>query len=161
MFDYNLDHFELGTLDDPQWKMADRPASYVLRAAAARGGLWGNHGYEAAYAMTYKDGDGQALSGAHRYTLRFAEPPPVDAFWSITMYDLPEFFLVANPIDRYSVGDRTPGCATTLTARSRSSCSTTNRGWERARELAADAGRRVPPDPAAVPAERRHLRRQL
>ncbi len=33
----------------------------------------------------------------------------MDAFWSITMYDLPEFFLVENAIDRYSVGDRTPG----------------------------------------------------
>ena len=35
--------------------------------------------------------------------------PPVGAFWSVTMYDLPDFYLVANPIDRYSIGDRTPG----------------------------------------------------
>jgi len=35
--------------------------------------------------------------------------PPVDAFWSLTMYGVPEFLLVANPIDRYSIGDRTPG----------------------------------------------------
>ena len=35
--------------------------------------------------------------------------PPVDAFWSLTMYDIPRFLLVANPIDRYSIGDRTPG----------------------------------------------------
>ena len=33
----------------------------------------------------------------------------MDAFWSITMYDLPDFYLVANPIGRYSIGDRTPG----------------------------------------------------
>ena len=35
--------------------------------------------------------------------------PPVDAFWSLTMYDAPRFLLVANAIDRYSIGDRTPG----------------------------------------------------
>jgi hypothetical protein len=78
-------------------------------ALAARGGLWGNHGYEAAYPMTYTDADGDDLDGRNSYTLRFDQPPPVDAFWSITMYDLPDFYLVANPIDRYSIGDRTPG----------------------------------------------------
>ncbi len=36
-------------------------------------------------------------------------PPPVEAFWSLTMYDVPHFFLVANDINRYSLGDRTPG----------------------------------------------------
>lgn len=65
--------------------------------------------YEAAYAMTYDDGDGNSLDGNRRYRLRFAPTPPVGAFWSVTMYDLPEFYLVANPIDRYSIGDRTPG----------------------------------------------------
>jgi hypothetical protein len=35
--------------------------------------------------------------------------PPVDAFWSLTMYDVPKFLLVSNSIDRYSIGDRTPG----------------------------------------------------
>ena len=43
------------------------------------------------------------------YVLRFDQDPPVDAFWSITMYDLPDFYLVANPINRCSIGDRTPG----------------------------------------------------
>jgi hypothetical protein len=109
MFDYNLDHLGLGTIDDPAWKIADREASYLARALAARGGLWGNHGYEAAYPMTYVDADGDQLDGRNRYTLTFDQDPPVDAFWSITMYDLPEFYLVANPIGRYSIGDRTPG----------------------------------------------------
>ena len=109
MFDYNLDHLGLGTVDDPAWKIADRDASYLARALAARGGLWGNHGYEAAYPMTYVDADGDQLDGRNRYTLTFDQDPPVDAFWSITMYDLPEFYLVANSIGRYSIGDRTPG----------------------------------------------------
>jgi hypothetical protein len=108
-FDYNNDYLGLGTLDDPEWRIADRDAARVERAAAARGALWGNHGYEAAYAMTYVDGDGEPLSGDRSYTLRFATLPPVDAFWSVTMYDLPEFYLVANPVQRYSIGDRTPG----------------------------------------------------
>ena len=109
MFDYNLDHLGPGTIDNPAWKMADRHASYLVRALAARGGLWGNHGYEAAYPMTYTDADGDQLNGYNRYKLTFAQDPPVDAFWSITMYDLPDFYLVANPIGRYSIGDRTPG----------------------------------------------------
>lgn len=109
LFDYNLDFFEVGALDDPQWKIADPKIRYIQRALAARAGLWGNHGYEAAYAMSYEDGGGAPLGGAHRYEIRFATAPPVDAFWSITMYDLPEFHLVENAIDRYSVGDRTPG----------------------------------------------------
>lgn len=109
MFDYNLDHLGLGTIDDPAWKIADREASYLARALAARGGLWGNHGYEAAYPATYTDADGDQLDGRHRYTLTFDQDPPVDAFWSITMYDLPDFYLVANPLGRYSIGDRTPG----------------------------------------------------
>ena len=109
LFDYNLDFFEVGTLDDPEWKIADPKIRYIQRALAARAGLWGNHGYEAAYAMSYVDGDGAPLSGAHRYEIRFATAPPVDAFWSITMYDLPDFYLVENTIDRYSVGDRTRG----------------------------------------------------
>lgn len=109
LFDYNVDHLSLGTIDDPAWKAPDRQASYLARALAARAGLWGNHGYEAAYPMTYVDADGDPLDGHHRYTLTFDQDPPVDAFWSITMYDLPDFYLVANPIDRYSIGDRTPG----------------------------------------------------
>jgi len=108
-FDYNLDHLGPGTIDDPAWTMPDRNASYLARALAARGGLWGNHGYEAAYPATYTDADGDQLDGHNHYTLTFAQDPPVDAFWSITMYDLPGFYLVANPISRYSIGDRTPG----------------------------------------------------
>jgi hypothetical protein len=109
VFDYNLDFFEVGALDDPAWKLENPKVRYIERALSARAGLWGNHGYEAAYAMTWDDGDGDTLDGNHSYRLRFQPTPPVDAFWSVTMYDLPEFYLVANPINRYSIGDRTPG----------------------------------------------------
>ncbi len=110
VFDYNLDFFEIGALDDPKWKLDVEPrARYLERAGAARAGLWGNHGYEAAYAMVYEDADGDQLNGGGRYALRFEKTPPVGAFWSVTMYDAQDFYLVANPIGRYSVGDRTPG----------------------------------------------------
>jgi hypothetical protein len=112
VFDYNLDFFEVGALDDDRWKLPDDPRRYVHRAAAARGGLWGNHGYEAAYAMVYVDGAGESLDGTRRYELRFAEPPPCEAFWSVTMYDAQDFYLVRNPIARYSIGDRTRGLQT-------------------------------------------------
>jgi hypothetical protein len=109
LFDYNVDHLELGTVDEPQWRFSDRDRARLQRAVAARVGLWGNHGYEAVYGQVFEDADDQQLNGAHRYTITFAEPPPVDAFWSLTMYDTPDYYLVDNPIDRYSIGDRTPG----------------------------------------------------
>ena len=62
---------------------------------------------EAMYWRTRVDGAGHALSGQRDYVLRFPPGglPPSDAFWSLTMADTRERF-VANPIDRYSVGDR-------------------------------------------------------
>ncbi|MEU7072753.1 DUF1254 domain-containing protein [Streptomyces narbonensis] len=109
LFDYNLDHFGVGTLDTPQWRIADREASYLVRAGAARSALWGNHGYEAVYAHTFTDADGERLHGSRSYTLRFEQQPPVESFWSVTMYDTPDYYLVDNLAGRYSLGDRTPG----------------------------------------------------
>lgn len=109
LFDYNLDHFGIGTIDSPQWRIADREASYLVRAGAARAALWGNHGYEAVYAHTFTDADGERLNGSRSYSLRFEQAPPVESFWSVTMYDTPDYYLVDNPVGRYSLGDRTPG----------------------------------------------------
>lgn len=109
VFDYNLDFFEVGALDDDQFKISDPKRRIVQRAAAALGGLWGNHPYEAAYIMTYVDDQGDQLTGARSYSLRLNPTPPVKAFWSLTMYSMPDFYLAENSIDRYSIGDRTPG----------------------------------------------------
>ncbi|MEU4260854.1 DUF1254 domain-containing protein [Streptomyces argenteolus] len=106
--DHNLDHHGVGTVGSPEWQIADREASYLFRAVAARQALWMPHGYEAVYAHTSHDSRGRPLDGAHRYVLRLV-PPPVRAFWSVTVYDVPGHHLVANPADRYAVGDRTPG----------------------------------------------------
>ncbi|OYD69580.1 DUF1254 domain-containing protein [Rhodococcus sp. OK302] len=108
-FDYNLDFFEVGTIDDAAFKIENPSLRIIERAAAAKGGLWGNHAYEAAYIITYVDDRGEQLNGARTYTLHLDPLPPVNAFWSLTMYSVPDFFLVANPIERYSIGDRTPG----------------------------------------------------
>ena len=62
-FDYNLDFFEVGALDDANGRSPTPKLRYLERALAARGGLWGNHGYEAAYAMVYVDADGRPLEG--------------------------------------------------------------------------------------------------
>jgi hypothetical protein len=109
LFDYNLDRLGLGTIDAAEWKIADRATAYATRAVAARAGLWGNHGYEADYAVIWTDADGNKLDGNYNYELRLPTAPPVDAFWSLTMYDGSDFYLVANPMNRYSIGDRTPG----------------------------------------------------
>ncbi|MGW4892433.1 DUF1254 domain-containing protein [Kitasatospora sp. NPDC004240] len=109
LFDYNLDHFGPGTRNEPEWRIPDRRAAYLTRAVAARAALWGNHAYEAVYASTFDDADGHPLTGSGSYTLRFDEPPPVDAFWSVTMYGVPDQHLVGNPAGRFSLGDRTPG----------------------------------------------------
>jgi hypothetical protein len=77
--------------------------NYLYRMAAAVIGIFGNAKEEAMYPMYAVDAGGQKLDGAHRYTLRFApgQLPPVDAFWSLTMYEAPSSLLVANPLHRY------------------------------------------------------------
>ena len=109
LFDYNLDTFEVGAIDSPEWKIKDRAKAHVMRAIAARLGLWGNHAYEAMYALVFVDDRGEKLNGARRYMLHFDNVPQVEAFWSLTMYDAVNYYLVANSINRYSIGDRTPG----------------------------------------------------
>jgi len=66
----------------------------------------GNDAVEAVYPMTTTDGDGQVLDGSqHAYTLTFpaGQLPPVNAFWSVTMYDGKTQLLVRNPIGRYLI----------------------------------------------------------
>lgn len=85
---------------------------YLTRAAAAMWGIWGNDDEETLYPSTYIDVDGDSLDATrHDYVVNFAsdEIPPVNCFWSITMYNLPEQNVIANPIDRYNIGSQTQG----------------------------------------------------
>ena len=79
--------------------------NYLYRMIAAALGIYGNSKQEAMYPTYYVDEAKQKLDGANRYTLRFApgQLPPVNAFWSLTMYDEPASLLVANPINRYLI----------------------------------------------------------
>ena len=80
--------------------------NYMYRMLAAVLIIYGNSKEEAMYPIYTVDASGQKLDGTqNRYTLRFApgQLPPVNAFWSLTMYELPSRLLVANPINRYLV----------------------------------------------------------
>ena len=79
---------------------------WLKRAAGAKGGIYGNDAVEAAYPVTREDLSGEPLDGSkHDYTLTFAanQLPPVNAFWSVTMYDGKTQLLIKNPIDRYLI----------------------------------------------------------
>ncbi len=76
----------------------------ILRAAAAHTGLYGNSAAEAMYPAYFVDSAGQPLDGAESaYTVTFeaGELPPVNAFWSLTMYDGATQLFIENPLDRY------------------------------------------------------------
>jgi hypothetical protein len=71
--------------------------------------LYLNSPVEAMYPKALEDLDGDLLTGENKYVIHFdaGKIPPVDAFWSVTMYNS-KFLLVDNEIDRYNIGDRTP-----------------------------------------------------
>jgi hypothetical protein len=95
------------------WHM-DREAGsygtdYARRAEVALMGLGANLAADATYGFARVDSEGEPLHGENRYVLHF-EPgqlPPVNAFWSVTLYDDHQFFC-ANPLERYALGDRDP-----------------------------------------------------
>jgi hypothetical protein len=79
---------------------------WVMRAAVAAAGIYGNQAVEAIYPILAADSDGNKLDGSKgRYALTFAadQLPPVHSFWSITMYDGRSQLLIENPIDRYLI----------------------------------------------------------
>lgn len=89
------------------------PEDYLFRAAIGYKGIYANSPIEALYPIANFDRDGKVLTGAGQqaYTIRFegGNLPPVEFFWSLTMYYAASKFLVANSIDRYSISDRTEG----------------------------------------------------
>lgn len=80
---------------------------YLKRAVVAMVGLGANQAEDAVYPILQTDLDGDPLDGSRRYVLHFDADrlPPVEAFWSVTMYD-GEGYQVANELDRFAIGDR-------------------------------------------------------
>jgi hypothetical protein len=79
---------------------------WLMRSGAAKTGIYGNDAVEATYPYTRVDATGETLDGSkHNYTLTFpaGQYPPVNAFWSITMYDGKSQLLIKNPINRYLI----------------------------------------------------------
>jgi len=82
---------------------------YLKRAIVALGGLGANQPEDAIYPLNVSDRDGKPVTADNKYVLHFNqdELPPVGAFWSLTLYDA-EGFQVANPLNRFAIGDRDP-----------------------------------------------------
>ena len=109
----------LGTLKDGWMQTAGAFGSpkvmkgkFLTRAAAAYFGLYGNDLEEAFYPDTTLDQHSNALDGSkHNYTLHFSKDrlPPVKAFWSLSMYKLPEQLFIENVINRYVISSATQG----------------------------------------------------
>ena len=79
---------------------------WLRRAVVAKAGIYANDDAEAMYPLTKVDSDGQPLDGSkHTYTLTFpaGQLPPVNGFWSVTMYDGKNQLLIKNPINRYLI----------------------------------------------------------
>ena len=77
--------------------------NYLHRMAAAVIGIYGNSKEEAMYPLYLADSNGKVLDGKNNYTIQFLpdQLPPANAFWSLTLYELPSSLLYANPINRY------------------------------------------------------------
>jgi hypothetical protein len=91
---------------DPDGDRAFFNGDWLKRAVAAQAGIYGNDSAEATYPLTKTLPDGEPLDGSkHNYTLTFpaGQLPPVNAFWSVTMYDGKSQLLIKNPINRYLI----------------------------------------------------------
>jgi hypothetical protein len=83
--------------------------SYPLRALVAGPYLGGQGEKEAMYPLRSTDSAGGQLDGGKKYVIHFAKAPPVNAFWSLTVYNAADKMLIENPIQRYKLGTDTKG----------------------------------------------------
>lgn len=106
-----MGHFkEAGTFEN-SWIFTTKTGvygtDYLQRALITAIGLGANRPQDAVYPTSEADADGKPYSGANKYVMHFnkGEMPPVDGFWSLTMYNA-EYFFVDNPLNRYNVSSR-------------------------------------------------------
>jgi hypothetical protein len=104
---FKKDKFDTGEVGSAQLfgTAEELNGNYLYRMAGTVLGIYGNTAAEAIYPGNSNDSTGAPLTGANNYIYRFApgQLPPVNAFWSITIYELPQSQLVPNPMNRYSV----------------------------------------------------------
>jgi hypothetical protein len=106
-------------------QISDRVEHATFEPPLGEGGIYGNDGIEAMYPLTRVDATGEALDGSkHNYTLTFPKGgmPPVNAFWSVTMYDGKTQLLIENPINRYLCGANCRQAAIGVWKRPRQCC---------------------------------------
>lgn len=101
------DKIETGEIGSAQFfgTAADLKGNYLYRMAGAVFGIFGNTAAEALYPGIVTDSTGAPLTGANNYVVKLpsGQLPPVNAFWSLTMYEMPQSLLVDNPIQRYLI----------------------------------------------------------
>jgi hypothetical protein len=106
-----MGHFKSAGTAEKGWvfttKTGQYGTEYLQRALITAIGLGANRPQDAVYPTSEVDAEGKPYSGANKYVVHFAkgQAPPVNAFWSITMYN-GEYFFVENPLDKYTVSPR-------------------------------------------------------
>ena len=106
-----LAEFKTGPTKVNGWELLPRTGiygtDYPNRALVTAVGLGANRPQDAIYPTSVVDAAGKPYSGANKYVMHFdkGQTPPVDGFWSLTMYDA-QFFFVANKLNKYTVSPR-------------------------------------------------------
>ena len=161
-FDYNTDYFELGTIDSPDWKITDPRRATITRAIAVLGGLWGNHGYEAATSSPTKTSTATPSTAptatpspsTPRHRARRSGPSPCTTCPTTTWSPTPS---VATPsATAPPASTTTDNGSLTLTLQHDEPTDPVG-----PQQLAPHTGRRVPTNPACLRPRPNHPRRHL
>jgi hypothetical protein len=110
-FEKIMSHFKTGGKAINGWVFTTETGlygtEYLQRAMITAIGLGANRPEDAVYPTSETDADGKPYTGANNYVMHFpaGQLPPVDGFWSLTMYNA-EYFFVANPLNRYTLSAR-------------------------------------------------------
>jgi hypothetical protein len=110
-FEKIMAHFKSAGIAENSWIFTTKTGlygtDYLQRALITAIGLGANRPQDAVYPTSEADADGKPYDGAKKYVMHFpkAQLPPVNGFWSLTMYNA-EYFFVDNPLNRYTLSDR-------------------------------------------------------
>jgi hypothetical protein len=110
-FEKIMAHFKVAGEDINGWVFTTKTGlygtDYIQRALVTAIGLGANRPQDAVYPTSEVDAQGQAYSGANTYVMHFpkGQMPPVNGFYSLTMYDA-EYFFYGNELDRYTLSAR-------------------------------------------------------